>query len=147
MEESHDLNHNWVGTEHILLGLLREDEWVPARALAALGLTREKVRSETLQMLGQDVSACDAKRTKAGLEEELTMFKGVSSEDAGKIRNIMGPHAVDNLIRQAITMCWMMLPNDKKSVPELESELRRIVDRALANLKEDAKAFGIIEKE
>jgi ATP-dependent Clp protease ATP-binding subunit ClpA len=144
MEEAQNLNHNWIGTEHILLGLLREDEWVPARALAGLGLTTERVRSETLLLLGQDVGAVDPTGHKPGLQE-VAMYERVSSGDA--MRAFMGPHAVDSLIRQAITLCWMMLPDDKKSVPEVESELRRIVDRALTNLKEDARAFGIVEKE
>ena len=145
LEESRNLNHNWVGTEHILLGLLREDDWVPARALAGLGLTTERVRSETLLLLWQVAGAVDPSGHKPGLQE-LAMLERLSSEDAGKMRTFMGPHAVDSLIRQAITLCWMMLPDDKKSVQEVESELRRIVDRALANLKEDAKAFGIVEK-
>jgi hypothetical protein len=40
-------------------------------------------------------------------------------------------------------MCWMMLPDDKKSVDVVESEIQRIVARALKNLREDCQAFGI----
>lgn len=59
------------------------------------------------------------------------------------MRDMFGPQAVDQAIRQAISTCWMMLPDEKKSVSTVEAEIRRIVDRALANLKEDATAFGI----
>ncbi len=46
MEEARNLNHNYVGTEHILLGLLREQEGVAAQVLMNLGLTLEKVCEE-----------------------------------------------------------------------------------------------------
>ena len=59
------------------------------------------------------------------------------------MREMMGPQAVDQLIRQAISMCWMMLPAESKNVESVEREIRRVVDRALNNLKEDAAAFGI----
>jgi hypothetical protein len=59
------------------------------------------------------------------------------------MRDMFGPQAVDQAIGQAITTCWMMLPEDKKNVATLEAEIRRIVERALASLKEDAGAFGI----
>ena len=61
------------------------------------------------------------------------------------MREMFGPQAVDQAIRQAISACWMMLPEEKKNVATVESEMRRIVDRAIDNLKEDASAFGISE--
>src|SRR5687767_10750541 len=52
MEEARNLNHNYVGTEHILLGLLREQEGVAAQVLRNLGLKLEEVREEVLNLLG-----------------------------------------------------------------------------------------------
>ena len=52
MEEARQLNHNYVGTEHILLGLLREQEGVAAQVLMNLGLKLEDVREEVLNLLG-----------------------------------------------------------------------------------------------
>ncbi len=52
MEEARSLNHNYVGTEHILLGLLREQEGVAAQVLMNLGLRLEEVREEVLNLLG-----------------------------------------------------------------------------------------------
>jgi ATP-dependent Clp protease ATP-binding subunit ClpC len=52
MEEARHLNHNYVGTEHILLGLLREQEGVAAQVLMNLGLKLEDVREEVLNLLG-----------------------------------------------------------------------------------------------
>ena len=67
MEEARNLNHNYVGTEHILLGLLREQEGVAAQVLMNLGLKLEEVREEVLNLLGHgmegegDASAAAAK--------------------------------------------------------------------------------------
>ena len=52
MEEARNLNHNYVGTEHILLGLLREQEGVAAQVLMNLTLKLEEVREEVLNLLG-----------------------------------------------------------------------------------------------
>jgi ATP-dependent Clp protease ATP-binding subunit ClpC len=55
IEEARSLNHNYVGTEHILLGLLRETEGVAAQVLMNLGLKLENVRQEVLNLLGAGV--------------------------------------------------------------------------------------------
>ncbi|MCC7203571.1 MAG: ATP-dependent Clp protease ATP-binding subunit [Phycisphaeraceae bacterium] len=52
IEEARNLNHNYVGTEHLLLGLLREHEGVAAQVLMNLGLKLEEVRTEVLNLLG-----------------------------------------------------------------------------------------------
>src|SRR5512133_172944 len=60
IEEARNLNHNYVGTEHLLLGLLREHDGVAAQVLMNLGLKLEEVREEVLNLLG------------AGVEQEET---------------------------------------------------------------------------
>jgi len=55
IEEARNLNHNYVGTEHILLGLLREQDGVAAQVLMNLGLKLEEVREEVLNLLGAGV--------------------------------------------------------------------------------------------
>jgi ATP-dependent Clp protease ATP-binding subunit ClpC len=52
IEEARNLNHNYVGTEHLLLGLLREQEGLAAQALVNLGLNLENVRAEVGRLLG-----------------------------------------------------------------------------------------------
>ncbi|MEE9297197.1 MAG: ATP-dependent Clp protease ATP-binding subunit, partial [Phycisphaerae bacterium] len=52
IEEARNLNHNYVGTEHLLLGLLREQDGVAAQVLIVLGLKLEEVRDEVLNLLG-----------------------------------------------------------------------------------------------
>ncbi len=62
MEEARNLNHNYVGTEHILLGLLREQEGVAAQVLMNPGLKLEDVREEVLNLLGHGEGAEGSER-------------------------------------------------------------------------------------
>lgn len=52
MDEARKLGHTYVGTEHILLGLIREGEGVAARVLNNLGVSLNKARQQVLQLLG-----------------------------------------------------------------------------------------------
>ncbi len=60
IEEARALNHNYVGTEHILLGLLRESEGIAAQVLVSLGLKLEDVRQEILNLLGAGSDTANA---------------------------------------------------------------------------------------
>ena len=51
-EEARTLKHNYIGTEHILLGLLREEEGLAARVLESLDITTERVRSQVVRIVG-----------------------------------------------------------------------------------------------
>lgn len=53
IDEAHELSNNYIGTEHLLLGLLREPEGTAARVLAGLDLKLNDVREATLQLLGR----------------------------------------------------------------------------------------------
>src|SRR5690349_13949588 len=59
IEEARNLNHNYVGTEHLLLGLLREQEGVAAQVLMNLGLKLEDVREEVLNLLGHGMETSE----------------------------------------------------------------------------------------
>ena len=59
IEEARSLNHNYVGTEHLLLGLLREQDGVAAQVLMNLDLKLEDVREEVLNLLGAGVGQAD----------------------------------------------------------------------------------------
>jgi ATP-dependent Clp protease ATP-binding subunit ClpC len=56
MAEARDFNHSYVGTEHLLLGLLREEKGIAAQVLNSLGVTLDEAREETLKVLGSDVA-------------------------------------------------------------------------------------------
>ncbi|HEX9565925.1 MAG TPA: ATP-dependent Clp protease ATP-binding subunit [Gemmatimonadaceae bacterium] len=54
MSEARELNHSYVGTEHLLLGLLREEKGIAAQVLTESGVNLDAARSETLRLLGTD---------------------------------------------------------------------------------------------
>ncbi|HEX7242258.1 MAG TPA: Clp protease N-terminal domain-containing protein, partial [Longimicrobiaceae bacterium] len=56
MAEARELNHSYVGTEHLLLGLLREEKGIAAEVLGQLGVSLEDARRETLKLLGSEPS-------------------------------------------------------------------------------------------
>jgi ATP-dependent Clp protease ATP-binding subunit ClpC len=56
MSEAREFSHSYVGTEHLLLGLLREEKGIAAQVLNSLGVTLEEGRAETLKVLGSDVT-------------------------------------------------------------------------------------------
>ncbi|MDD5423561.1 MAG: ATP-dependent Clp protease ATP-binding subunit, partial [Candidatus Omnitrophica bacterium] len=55
MDEARSLGHNYIGTEHLLLGLIREGEGVASQVLMNLGLELEKVREEVMNLLGSEI--------------------------------------------------------------------------------------------
>ena len=67
MEEARNLGHNYVGTEHILLGLLREQEGVAAQVLMNLGLKLEEVREEVLNLLGHGMEGPEGGERAGGI--------------------------------------------------------------------------------
>ena len=81
IEEARNLNHNYVGTEHLLLGLLREHDGVAAQVLMNLGLKLEEVRDEVLNLLGAGVEP-EEQAPEAG--EPTTGAQGGPRRAAGK---------------------------------------------------------------
>ncbi len=75
LEEARQLGHNYIGTEHLLLGLIREGEGVAARVLENLGVDLTKVRTQVIRMLGEtaEVGAATASggRTKTPTLDEF----------------------------------------------------------------------------
>jgi hypothetical protein len=74
---------------------------------------------------------------------DMAMFSKDDPDAAKKMRAMFSPGHIDQSVRQAIQLAWMMLPEKKKTVRELEKQFRRIVDRALKDLRDDAEAFGL----
>src|SRR6202050_5645874 len=81
IEEARNLNHNYVGTEHLLLGLLREQEGVAAQVLINLGLKLEDVREEVLNLLGHNMDSGESSGGCGG-GGERTASKGKSKTPA-----------------------------------------------------------------
>jgi ATP-dependent Clp protease ATP-binding subunit ClpC len=93
------LNHNYIGTEHILLGLIHEGEGVAAKALESLGISLEAVRSQVEEIIGQGQQAPSGHipftpRAKKVLE--LSLREAVDLAE----RDLRGDHLVLGLLRE-----------------------------------------------
>jgi len=77
MGEARELNHSYVGTEHLLLGLLREEKGIAAQVLTDAGVNLEAARAETLRLLGTEMpSNGEATPAAAGSAPAATAGKG-----------------------------------------------------------------------
>ena len=83
MEEARNLNHSYVGTEHILLGLLREQEGVAAQVLMNLGLKLEDVREEVLNLLGHGAEGSEGERAPSGGGSSGDLFMQIFADVFG----------------------------------------------------------------
>ena len=72
MEEASALGHNYIGTEHLLLGLIKENEGIAAQVLLNLGVKLEDVREEVLDFLGADSGDDDDEDTNIASEESAS---------------------------------------------------------------------------
>ena len=92
VEEARRLNHNYIGTEHLLLGLVREGEGIAAGVLESLGVNLEKVRAQVIQVVNQSGTAAPAE----GKQQSRTPTIDQMGQDltamarAGKIDPIIG---------------------------------------------------------
>ena len=92
VEEARRLNHNYIGTEHLLLGLVREGEGIAAGVLESLGVNLEKVRTQVIQVVSQSTTTAPAE----GKQPSKTPTIDQMGQDltalarAGKIDPIIG---------------------------------------------------------
>ena len=63
VDEARRLNHHYIGTEHLLLGLVREGEGIAAGVLESLGVNLEKVRAQVMQVVSQSASYSSQSKT------------------------------------------------------------------------------------
>src|SRR3989337_856605 len=91
VDEARRLNHNYIGTEHLLLGLLREGEGVAAGVLESLGVSLEKVRTEVTRILSQTPPQTWRPATRTPTLDQLGVDLTVLAR-AGKLDPIIGRH-------------------------------------------------------
>ena len=119
VEEARSLGHNYVGTEHLLLGLIREGEGVAAQVLLELGVDRKRVRVDTLKLLGGTPSSGQA--AERGEERAETPALNQFGRDLttlareGKLDPVIGR---ENEIERVI----QVLSRRKKNNPVLSGE-------------------------
>ena len=69
-EESRMLDHHYIGTEHILLGLIHERDGIAAQAIGSAGLTLDAARAEVERMIGRGAAGADRAHTVHPAREE-----------------------------------------------------------------------------
>jgi ATP-dependent Clp protease ATP-binding subunit ClpA len=94
MSEARELDHSYVGTEHLLLGLLREEKGIAAQVLGDSGLTLEKAREETLRILGSEASPRDKSKGSFVQGTHTLIARNAAAEhlpkSARRLREIIG---------------------------------------------------------
>ncbi len=104
LEEARQLGHNYIGTEHLLLGLIREGEGVAARVLENLNIDLTKVRTQVIRMLGETAevgtgaSSNKANLKTSTLDEFGTNLTKLASES--KLDPVVGRHSeIDRVVQ------------------------------------------------
>jgi ATP-dependent Clp protease ATP-binding subunit ClpC len=82
LREGLQLGHNYIGTEHILLGLIREGEGVAAQVLQKLGADLSRVRQAVIQLLSGYVAGAEVRKVEGGAEMEAEMEVELATETA-----------------------------------------------------------------
>ncbi len=93
IDEARRLGHNYIGTEHLLLGLVREGEGIAAGVLESLGVNLDKVRHEVIRVLSQSSSVGPATETKRATKTPTLDQLGVNLTEAaraGKLDPVIG---------------------------------------------------------
>jgi len=141
-EEARALRHNYVGTEHVLLGLLAAREGTAARALEALGLTPDRVRARLIQILegGAQPSTAKCSRWRAGFRppaeaRRLTprVKRGfeLSCQEADRRgdRNVDTAHLLLGLLREGKGVGVHILVELGADPVRVREQLARLTDR------------------
>jgi ATP-dependent Clp protease ATP-binding subunit ClpC len=106
VDEARRLNHHYIGTEHVLLGLVREGEGIAASVLESLGVNLERVRAETTRILSQSMpqSAGPAGRTstRTPTVDQLGIDLTAAAR-AGKLDPVIGRHKEIERVTQIVS--------------------------------------------
>jgi len=149
LDESRRLKHNYVGTEHILLGLIREGEGVAAQVLANLGVSLDRARNEVLSLLGNDVKSQAAYR-KYNNTPTLNQFGRDLTELAaeGKLDPVIGRQKEIERVIQVLTRrtknnpCLIGEPGVGKTAI-VEGLAQRIVDGDVPEILKDKRIVSL----
>src|SRR3954451_13698845 len=116
VDEARRLNHHYIGTEHLLLGLVREGEGIAAGVLESLGVNLEKVRTQTIQVLSESGAPHerDAKHSKTPTIDQMGIDLTAAAR-AGTLDPVIGRH-------QEIERVIQILSRRNKNNPALIGE-------------------------
>ncbi len=151
LEEARQLGHNYIGTEHLLLGLIREGEGVAARVLENLGVDLSKVRTQVIRMLGETAEVAagggSSGRTKTPtLDEFGSNLTQMASE--GKLDPVVGRQ---NEIERVIQILGRRTKNNPVLIGEpgvgktaiAEGLAQRIANRDIPDILEDKRVVTL----
>lgn len=126
-EEASTLKHRYVGTEHLLLGLVREKDGVAAHVLRALGLDLDRLRAELLAMLGAPVAEGDAvpNRLVDGCPLCERLVSLVERADGALIEELRETYVVLGQNQGCRGWCVLILKGHEEHVAELGEKRRR----------------------
>ena len=125
-DEARALKHNYIGTEHILLGLLREEEGLAARVLESLDITVEEVRAQVARIVGQGDEVTTGQipftpRAKKVLELALREALSLGHNYIGTEHILLG------LLREEEGLAARVLESLDITVEEVRAQVARIV--------------------
>ena len=130
MAEARDFNHSYVGTEHLLLGLLREEKGIAARVLTSLGVTLEEARGETLKVLGSSDIA---------ISEPAGIGGGGSTESARQDDKKSKTPALDHFCRD---LTELARKNELDPTIGREAEIERAIEILCRRKKNNPVLIG-----
>jgi Clp amino terminal domain, pathogenicity island component len=130
--EARGLGHSYIGTEHVLLGLLDEPEGVGARALVSLGMSTDKVRADVERIIGRGGGAPDGHipftpRAKKVLELALREALQLGHNYIGT------EHIVLGLVREGEGVAAKILVESGANLPEVRQEVMRLLASGTAD--------------
>nr|UNJ15519.1 Clp protease ATP binding subunit [Cyanidiaceae sp.] len=150
IEESRMLSHNYVGTEHLLLGLIKEGEGVAARVLENLGVDLSKLRSNIIRMIGEtsevSVGASSSRSKVPTLEEFGTNLTQLAIE--GKLDPVVGR---TKEIERVVQILGRRTKNNPVLIGEpgvgktaiAEGLAQRIINNEVPDILEDKKVITL----
>ncbi len=130
-EEAQRFNHNYIGTEHILLGLVRETEGVAARVLANLGVDLSKVRSAVEFIIGRGERPAQGE---IGLTPRAKKVVELAVDEARRMNHtyIGTEHLLIGLLREGEGVAAGVLESLNVSLDKVRSETYRILSQSTA---------------
>ncbi len=119
VDEARRMNHNYIGTEHLLIGLLREGEGVAAGVLESLGITLDKVRAETHRILSQSAPTSSGYGTRGNQTRTPTLDQlGIDLTQAARANKLDPVHGRETEMERVIQILSRRTKNNPVLVGE-----------------------------